>query len=311
MLWNTSWMRLRSILLNIGKNNAPRSAYSPRCFLKYGVLLDVGLECRRLLRRREHASVRVGERHEVHLRRVARDVDQVVSGEAVAVHVAREHIAQVRGGALSIRERRLRLPEGRNRRRAEAEVRAGVRRGHEQPVSLRVARESQARVVRDRPRAGCWQTWRTPSSRGRSCSWIRRSCRPPGSTSRGTSVFVRLPDMFHDEPTLWFFITNAFVMTFASGVVDPVGRPARAVVDAGECRLRRGQIRVDVVDAVDVLVIEELDRARDAAGQTMIDAEVRAPDLRKLEVRIGDVQLEARRAFASDVRRLVPIGCPG
>ena len=61
-------------------------------------------------------------------------------------------------------------------------------------------------------------------------------------------------------------------------------------------RLRRRQVGVDVVDAVDVLVVEELDRAGDAAGQPLIDGDVGAPDLRELEVGIGDVQLEARRA---------------
>ena len=90
-------------------------------------------------------------------------------------------------------------------------------------------------------------------------------------------------------------------------VVDPVRRPAWAVVDAGERRLRRRQIGVDIRDAVDVLAVEELAGRRNAARQPVIHAEVAAPDLGELEIRLGDVQLKAARALPRDVRRLVAI----
>ena len=48
-LRKTSCARLRSILLKIGRNTAPRSAYSPPVVAKIFVLLDVRLERLRLL----------------------------------------------------------------------------------------------------------------------------------------------------------------------------------------------------------------------------------------------------------------------
>ncbi len=92
------------------------------------------------------------------------------------------------------------------------------------------------------------------------------------------------------------------------GVVDPVARPSRAIVHSGECRLRRGQVGVDVVDAVHVRAVDEFGGAGDAPRQPVVDRQIRTPALGELEVRIGHVQLEAGGPLACHVRRLVPIG---
>src|SRR6185503_15120132 len=92
----------------------------------------------------------------------------------------------------------------------------------------------------------------------------------------------------------------------ADGVVDPrdaaarrpgpAGRadPSRPIVHAGIGRLRGGQVGVDVLDAVDVAVVNELTRADETPRQPAIDGDVRAPGLRELEVRHRDVELVAR-----------------
>ena len=110
-------------------------------FAQIRVLLNVSLERGHLLGHGEDAAVGVCELHEVHLRCVPRNVNQVVPRVPVAVHVVREHIAQIRSGTLRIGKRWLRLPERGDGRRPEAEVRARVRRGYEDPVSLRIAGE--------------------------------------------------------------------------------------------------------------------------------------------------------------------------
>ena len=82
------------------------------------------------------------ERLEVHLRRVARDVDQVVDCAAVAVHVAGEGVAGVAVVA--------RLPEERDARGAEAEVLLVVGDQRKEAVPQRAAERHgirEARVV--------------------------------------------------------------------------------------------------------------------------------------------------------------------
>ena len=89
--------------------------------------------------------------------------------------------------------------------------------------------------------------------------------------------------------------------------VDAVARPARPGVRAHEARLRRGQVGVGVGDAVDVPGVEALERADQAPGEPAVDGEVAAPDLRELEVRLGERELVARGRRARDVRRLVGV----
>src|SRR5207249_4853671 len=80
-----------------------------------------------------------------------------------------------------------------------------------------------------------------------------------------------------------------------------------AEVGAAEHRLRRRKVSVDVRDAVYVLGIEELGRAREPPGQALVDRDVAAPQLRELEVGVGERELEARRGCARR-RGLVRIG---
>ena len=96
----------------------------------------------------------------------------------------------------------------------------------------------------------------------------------------------------------------------AGDVVEAVVGPARAGVGADERGLRGRQIGVDVVDAVDVAVVDELRGAGDAAGQAAVNGEVAAPHLREAELVVGDVQLVAgggltrrRRLVAVEIRR--------
>ena len=89
--------------------------------------------------------------------------------------------------------------------------------------------------------------------------------------------------------------------------VNAVRGPPRPAVGAGERRLRGRQIRIDVGDPVDVLGVEILGRPGQAPGQLLVDGEVAAPQLRELEVRIGEGQLEARRRGARHRRRLVGV----
>ena len=91
----------------------------------------------------------------------------------------------------------------------------------------------------------------------------------------------------------WFFSTIALVTWL------PVALLMRLLVQRGRLsapvirRLRRRQVGVDVVDAVDVAVVDEFRGAGDAAGQAAVDGDVAAPHLREAEVVVGDVQLVA------------------
>ncbi len=292
---------LRSTLLNIGIHWPLRSAYWPRWLAQVVILLDVGFEGRRLFCGGEHAAVGVRELDEVHLRRVARDVDQVVAREAVAVHVAAEHVAHLRREVL---RRRASFPECRYRGRAEAEVRARVRRLHEHAMTLRVG--------------GGRDTWIVRVARDLVVG-DRREGRRPGidgavalavavGTADGESVVERLREASRQVPRRADALVSHHQRAgndVGRRVVDPVRRPAWAVVDAGERRLRRRQIGVDIRDAVDVLAVEELASRRNTTRQPVVHAEVAAPDLRELEIRLGDVQLKAARALPRDVGRLV------
>jgi hypothetical protein len=68
-----------------------------------------------------------GQRFEIHLRDVARNVDQVVARHRVAVGVTREHEARVAIGVAVV--------ERRDRRPAEAEVLLRVVRRQEHPLA--------------------------------------------------------------------------------------------------------------------------------------------------------------------------------
>ena len=158
----------------------------------------------------EHASVRVRELDEIHLRRVTRDVDQVVAREAVAVHVAAEHVAHF---VVKFCGAGSRLPERRHRGRAEVEVRVRVRRLHEHAMTLRVGGGGRHLDCSGRERSGCWRPTRRPWTRDRWCCCPRRSCRRPGRRVRGRASWRGFPTGSTTEPTLWFSITSALVMT--------------------------------------------------------------------------------------------------
>src|SRR5687768_14249974 len=102
------------------------------------ILLDVLLERVGLLLRGERDPA-LGERDEVHLRRVTRDVDQVVD-LSVAISVGREDIARVRAIA--------RFPIERETSRAEVKVLLGVRRVKVDAMTGRRCRKAETRVVR-------------------------------------------------------------------------------------------------------------------------------------------------------------------
>ena len=84
--------------------------------------------------------------------------------------------------------------------------------------------------------------------------------------------------------------------------------PPHARVRTGEVRLRGRQVGIDVVDAVEVRVIDRFERAGEAAGQLVVDGDVRPPDLRKAEIVVDELQVVARRRSARRVER-API-CP-
>src|SRR5206468_9006590 len=89
--------------------------------------------------------------------------------------------------------------------------------------------------------------------------------------------------------------------------VNAVRRPARPPVWAGERRLRRGKIGVEIRDPVYVFGVQVFGRAGDAPGELLVDGDVAAPQLRELEIRIGEGKLEARRGRACDRRGLVRV----
>src|SRR2546425_9993504 len=105
-------------------------------FVQVVVLLDVGLECSRLIVRGECFPAR-RKRLEVHLRRVAGNVNEIVGGGAVAVHVAREDVARVAVG-VGVEERG-------DRRAAKAEVLAGGGGGGERAAARGGRRGGQRR----------------------------------------------------------------------------------------------------------------------------------------------------------------------
>ena len=92
----------------------------------------------------------------------------------------------------------------------------------------------------------------------------------------------------------------------------PRGRANPTRTPVGSCKraLRCRQIGIDVRDAVYVLRVEILGRARQVPGQLLVDCEITAPELRELEVGIGEGEVELRRRSALDRfgGRLVSIG---
>src|SRR5205807_1940091 len=92
------------------------------------------------------------------------------------------------------------------------------------------------------------------------------------------------------------------------GRVDLVRGPARAGVGAAERRLHGWKVGVDVRDPVHVLGIQELGGARQPPRQPLVDPDVAAPQLRELEVRVGERERERRRRRAGDIGGLVRIG---
>ena len=98
----------------------------PAMRAEVAVVLNELLERRGLIGRTEGPAGH-RQRLEVHLRRVARNVDQIVAGDGVAVRVAREHIARVAVGVAVV--------ERRDRRRAPAEVLMRVRPGEEDALA--------------------------------------------------------------------------------------------------------------------------------------------------------------------------------
>ena len=91
----------------------------------------------------------------------------------------------------------------------------------------------------------------------------------------------------------------------AGDVVEAVARIPRTGVGADVGALRRRQVGIDVVDAVDVAVIHEFRGAGKAAGQAAVDGDVAAPYLREAEVVIGNVELVAGCRRAGHVGGLV------
>ena len=91
---------------------------------------------------------------------------------------------------------------------------------------------------------------------------------------------------FHERPTFWFFITVAFEIVVARielmRLMQPPAVPLRRrpavqrmrLSAPTNVRLRRRQVGVDVVDAVDVAVVEELRRAGDVPRQPLVDRDV-------------------------------------
>src|SRR5215207_340111 len=63
--------------------------------------------------------------------------------------------------------------------------------------------------------------------------------------------------------------------------------PPRSGIDTSERALWGRQVRVDVVDGVDVLRVEILSGADHPARQFPVERDVAAPDLREFEVWIG------------------------
>ena len=261
------------------------------------VLRDECLPGVGLGRRRERHSTG-GELLEVHLGSVLWDVDQVVARPAIAVDIAGVDVAEV-----SIRVAFQDDGEGRG---AEVRVLSGVRGRGKHTMAGRITGIRQARVVRitlvlvvvpgaerDGPGIDGVLGLAVPvpalDPEAGPERLLDRSAHRPGATH----ILVLEDDGVGD------------------GRVDPVGRtaerPARAGIRPGEGRVRRREVRVDVVEAVHVPVVQELDRGAPPAGQPLVEADAGSPHLGELEVRIRHGQLVAGRRRARDVGRLVSV----
>ena len=166
------------------------------------VLIDVGIPRRGLLGGRERRGHAWRARlHEVHLRLIARHVDQVV-GAAVPVHVGGEHVAGIAD--------RPALPERGHGRAAPSEVVLRVRRRAKKRCPGALRGNAEARVVRIRD---CGLFCHEPAAMepGSTVFLPRRSCRQSSIQKPLLQILLGETARFHERPTFWFFSTTAVV----------------------------------------------------------------------------------------------------
>ena len=262
-----------------------------------GILIDERIPGRGLLRRSVRDRIGGDDhavRDEVHLPGVPRDVDQVLVRRAIAVHIAGEHIAAAAGAAV------VKVDANAGRPHPHEIPRVADR--PEEPVARRELRIGNNRIVGihgdgvTRPgargdRAGIDGVLARPVA----VSDFREQARAERTLDGGSDVGRVADPLIRQHRRV------------ADVPVEAVGGPARPAVRAAEGGLRRRQVRVEVRHAVHVLGVQVFGRTGESPWQLLIDCDVRAPQLRELEVRIGERQLETRRRCARHGRRLVGV----